>query len=63
MQQLMKPPVDNNKKNFKSKPGQNSNNQNKANQFDPASYNKDKKVRLKDDVPKQKKNAVPKPKQ
>lgn len=58
-----KPPVDNNKKNFKSKPGQNSNNQNKAPQFDPASYNKDKKVRLKDEVPKQKKNVVPKPKQ
>jgi len=54
-----KPPVDS-KKNFKSKSGSN-NIQNKAPQ--DASGNKDKKIKMKDDVPKQKKNVALKPKQ
>lgn len=55
-----KPHVDS-KKNFRPKPGS-SNIQNKAPQQD-AQTNRDKKIKMKDDVPKQKKNVAPKPKQ
>jgi len=55
-----KPHVDS-KKNFRPKPGS-SNIQNKAPQLD-APNNREKKIKMKDDVPKQKKNIVPKPKQ